>query len=86
MKASQARALLKLLAEQGIITFKVPAAEAEKAKRAISLAKTRSTLDGRLRFSDPSPSDDGYSTITVSLLLTEPNIVIVPTPLGDYHE
>lgn len=76
MKAAEARALLKLIEQESVVTISIPTNDEAKIKAAISLAKTRSTLVGRLNYSSQL-SDSGLVThLTISLVRHAPSFQV----------
>ena len=77
MKAAEARALLKLVEQESTVTISIPTNDEAKIKAAISLAKTRSTLVGRLNYSS-QPSDSELTTyLTISLVRHAPSYQVI---------
>lgn len=68
MNAKQARALLSMVNEKGTIAIKIPAASVDAAKKTITLAKTRSKIEGRLSYHSVDEDDSGLATLTITLL------------------
>lgn len=68
MNAKQARDLLKIIDEKGTIAIKVPLYSVESTKKTISLAKTRSALEGRLSYHSEPLDDSGLAILTITLL------------------
>lgn len=77
MKAAEARALLKLVDQESTVTITIPTYLEAKIKAAISLAKTRSTLVGRLNYSSQLSDNELTTHLTISLVRHAPTYQVI---------
>lgn len=70
LTAAQARKVLAILQDTGFVKLRVPALSADSYRKALSVAKTRSAISGRLSF-HIQEVEDGYAELSASLLLKE---------------
>lgn len=68
MKAAEAREILALLRESQTVTMLVPDLAVAQVKKAISLAKARSTLRGRINFHEEPSHQEGLTSLSMTLL------------------
>ena len=80
MKAAEARAILKHLEENFTVTMLVPDLAVDSVKRAISLAKTRSPLKGRINYHTEPSHQEGLTSLSATLIIHAPSVTI--TSLG----
>lgn len=80
MKAAEARAILKHLEENFTITMLVPDLSVDSVKRAISLAKTRSPIKGRINYHSEPSHQEGFTSLSATLVIHAPTVTI--TSLG----
>ena len=66
--AKQARSLLSVVDTHGAVAIKIPSTTVDAAKRAITLAKTRSNLEGRLSYHQAPEDTDGMTILSVTIL------------------
>lgn len=85
MKAAEARAVVALLRETQTVTMLVPDLAVDRVKAAISLAKARSTLRGRINFHAEPSHEAGLTSLTATLILKPSPIKITSTGL-DSHD
>ena len=64
----QARSLLAIVDKQGAVAIKIPSTTVDATKKAITLAKTRSTLEGRLSYHQAPEDTDGMTILSVTIL------------------
>lgn len=66
--AKQARSLLAVVDKQGVVAIKIPSTTVDATKKAITLAKTRSSLEGRLSYHQAPEDTDGMTILTITIL------------------
>ncbi len=66
--AKQARSLLAVVDAQGVVAIKIPSTTVDATKKAITLAKTRSNLEGRLSYHQAPEDTDGMTILSVTIL------------------
>lgn len=66
--AKQARSLLAVVDTQGVVAIKIPSTTVDATKKAITLAKTRSSLEGRLSYHQAPEDTDGMTILSVTIL------------------
>lgn len=66
--AKQARTLLAVVDTQGVVAIKIPSTTVDATKRAITLAKTRSNLEGRLSYHQAPEDTDGLTILSITIL------------------
>lgn len=66
--AKQARSLLAVVDTQGVVAIKIPSTTVDATKRAITLAKTRSSLEGRLSYHQAPEDTDGLTILSITIL------------------
>ena len=68
LTAKQARSLLSVVDKHGAVAIKIPATTVDATKKAITLAKTRSNLSGRLSYHQAPEDTDGMTILSVTIL------------------
>lgn len=66
--AKQARSLLSVVDKQGAVAIKIPSTTVDATKKAITLAKTRSSLEGRLSYHQTPEDTDGMTILSITIL------------------
>ena len=66
--AKQARSLLAVVDTQGVVAIKIPSTTVDATKKAITLAKTRPSLEGRLSYHQAPEDTDGMTILSVTIL------------------
>lgn len=66
--AKQARSILSVVDKQGMVAIKIPSTTVDATKKAITLAKTRSSLEGRLSYHQAPEDTDGMTILSVTIL------------------
>lgn len=66
--AKQARSLLSEVDKHGVVAIKIPATAVDATKKAITLAKTRSSLEGRLSYHQAPEDTDGMTILSITIL------------------
>lgn len=66
--AKQARSLLAVVDAQGVVAIKIPSTTVDATKKAITLAKTRSSLEGRLSYHQAPEDTDGLTILSITIL------------------
>lgn len=84
MTSAHARRILAILMEGGFAKLLLPTLAAYQAKRAITIAKSRSGISGRLSFHELE-REDGQTELSVSLLI-KPDPFTLLTDEEDFQD